>query len=176
VQQRDALGGEPAQRGDAGIVDRQEVAELERQPLLALSAALRELGHVLRSQTTVDADLSESKDVAIPSVEALEFEAALATLTAKFVSLPADAIDAQIEATIGQLADWLGLDRASVAQRDTATGRFVDSQQWNRPGCEPAQYPSVDELPWLLTRLKRGETVGLSGLEELPRKPWTNES
>jgi transcriptional regulator with GAF, ATPase, and Fis domain len=101
-------------------------------------------------------------------VEALEFETALATLTAKFVSLPADAIDAQIEATIGRLADLLSLDRASVAQRDPATGRFADTHQWNRPGCAPAQYPSVDELPWLLTRLKRGETVGLSGIEELP--------
>jgi len=102
-------------------------------------------------------------------VEALEFEAALATLTARLVSLPADAIDAQIEVTIGKVADLLGLDRATVAQRDAATGLFVDTHQWNRPGCAPAQYRrGFDEMPWLLNRLKRGETVAVSRLADLP--------
>ena len=101
-------------------------------------------------------------------VEAHEFEEALATLTARFVSLPADAIDAHIEATIGKLADLVGLDRAVVLQRQPLTSGFEYTHQWNRPGCSPVPFQGLDGQPWLAARLMRGETVAVSSVAELP--------
>lgn len=109
----------------------------------------------------------------------LRFETLLAELSAGFIDLPADRVDAEIEVAQRRVCDTLGLDRSTLWQGDRGnSGRFVMTHAFHPPGGTPL--PSRPEanamFPWLLSRLLAGQTVALSSLAELPAEAATDRA
>jgi signal transduction histidine kinase len=101
--------------------------------------------------------------------ERLRFEALLSEQTAVLSSrLPAD-VDQQIRRGLRQIADFFEVDRGSLTEfsQDRRTARVTHS--WVAEGVEPAP-PAIglDELPWVVAKLRDGEVVRFSRVEELP--------
>jgi len=102
--------------------------------------------------------------------ERLEFERLIGELGAEFGSLRPAEVDSCIEDALGRLTRVLGLDRCALFQAERETGDFVHTHQWTRPGCAPPP-PRVrarERFPWLLTRIRDGELVMFSTLDEVP--------
>jgi len=98
------------------------------------------------------------------------FEERLAELSARFVSLPADQVDAHIDEALGQLLQGLGMDRTSLAQL-SANGERLEVTHTRHTERAPA-HPLVDlaaMLPWYTEMIRRGEVLVFRRLpEDLP--------
>ncbi len=102
---------------------------------------------------------------------ALEFERLLAGLSATFVHLPLNAMDRHIEQAIGQVGEFLGVDRVNVYQyRDGPADRLLSrTHHWVRDGVPPAALVQDGSMPWLKARVLGGrEVIALNSLDDLP--------
>ena len=102
--------------------------------------------------------------------ERLDFERLVAELGAEFGSLHSAQVDHAIEDALGRLTRALGLDRCALFQVERPTGDFVHTHQWTRPGCAPPppRVQARERFPWLLARIRDGELVKFSTLDEVP--------
>ena len=104
--------------------------------------------------------------------ERLRFETLLADQVATFSSVSAADVDREIERALRRIADFLEVDWGSLAEysHDRRTARITHS--WVAEGVD--RQPSalgVEELPWVVSRLQRGEVVRFSRVDELPEGP-----
>jgi transcriptional regulator with GAF, ATPase, and Fis domain len=78
-------------------------------------------------------------------------------------------VDDRIEDALSRLVRTLGLDRSALFQAD-ADGDFVHTHQWTRPGWAPPppRVSARDHFPWHLARVRAGEFVCVSSLDEVP--------
>jgi signal transduction histidine kinase len=106
-----------------------------------------------------------------PSVqEHLSFEKLLGDLSAEFVNLSGDQVDAQIETALRTLVEFLDVDRGGLAEVLIEQGQLVITHSYNRPSA-PQQSRTVltHELPWYAGMIYRGEVLRLRRLpDELP--------
>ncbi len=113
------------------------------------------------SHTHPSADALESR---------LEFETLISDLSSRFINLPPDAVDREIEDALRRVCQFLGLDFAvlwqwSSAAPDTlAPTHFHVSEQ----GQPPPGPLSQEQFPWYLRQMMAGRTVAISSLEEFP--------
>jgi signal transduction histidine kinase len=101
--------------------------------------------------------------------ERLRFETLLSEQVATFSRIsPAD-VDREIQRALRRIADLLGVDWGNLTEYsdDSRTARVTHS--WVADGVGP-QPPAIgfEEIPWVVTRLRRGELVRFSKIEELP--------
>ncbi len=101
----------------------------------------------------------------------LRFERLLADLSARFVALSADQVDAAIEEAQRDIVETLGLDRSSLFQPVEQNNKVAITHFWVRPGLQPFP-PSVsarEYYPWAFEQvmLKR-EIVQFARVNELP--------
>ena len=68
--------------------------------------------------------------------ERVRFETLLADLSARFVGLPAEALDHEIEEAQRRICETLGLDRSTLGQPNQA-GEPEFTHSWAVPGCAP---------------------------------------
>jgi transcriptional regulator with GAF, ATPase, and Fis domain len=109
------------------------------------------------------------KVVSLRPERAPSFERMLAELSATFIDLPAERFDDHLNHLLARVAHMLDLDRSNVSQRDPDDGRFHLTHQWMREGVQP--FPRIvpeQAIPWIMSRLLRGEGVTVSNLDELP--------
>lgn len=100
--------------------------------------------------------------------ERIRFEALLADLSARFVGLPAGALDREIEEAQRRICETLGLDRSTLGQPDQA-GEPQFTHSWTAPGCPPAPQSTPRKLvPWATHQILSGQTVQFSSVDELP--------
>jgi signal transduction histidine kinase len=103
--------------------------------------------------------------------ERLRFETLLSEQVATFSRIsPAD-VDREIQRALRRIADLLGVDWGNLTEYsdDSRTARVTHS--WVAEGVGP-QPPAIrfEEIPWVVTRLRRGELVRFSKIEELPER------
>ena len=99
----------------------------------------------------------------------LEFETLLADISGKFVNLPADRIDMEIETVLQRIAENLDIDRCSVAQFSDDRSKLQVTHAYAVPGVTPM--PDLilnEEQPWYSHRLFKCEPVVMSSISELP--------
>ncbi len=116
-------------------------------------------------------DLGAAPPMAEGSVsvdELLQLERLISRLSANFINLPSDRIDAEIEGGLRQIVEALEIDRSSLTQ--VARGRDVvrTTHSWAASGFMRVPASNTVALPWLLTRLRRGKPIVFSRLDELP--------
>jgi formate hydrogenlyase transcriptional activator len=97
--------------------------------------------------------------------ERLRFETLLADLSARFVNLPADQIDGEIEDAQRRICECLGLDLSSLWQWSVETPGFVRLTHLYRPLGGPPVPELMDAqeyFPWCLKELRAGNVITVS--------------
>jgi signal transduction histidine kinase len=108
--------------------------------------------------------------LALPMQERLRFETFLAELSATFVNVPADYVDSEIESALGQIVEFLGIDRSGFGEI-TADGRQIEiTHSFELPGVPISPRCIVDErMPWYAQKIWQGNVVRLTHLpDDLP--------
>lgn len=111
----------------------------------------------------------ERKRAELSLDEQLRFEVLLSEQSAAFSRVSAADVDREIERALRRTADFLGVDRGSVTELSEDGGTARVTHGWANEGTEPA--PAVlllEGLPWAATRLRAGEVVRFSRVEDLP--------
>jgi formate hydrogenlyase transcriptional activator len=113
-------------------------------------------------------DISE-RAVASELVKRLKFEQTVAGLSSRFINLPPDRVDKEINFGLEVLVEALDTDRASLAQFDPATGDLVVTHNWARPGIPPFKDRLVKgTLPWFEEQMSAGRVLALETEDDLP--------
>ncbi len=100
--------------------------------------------------------------------ERLRFEEVLSGLYARFALLQIADVEAESERSLAAVGEFLGVDRATLVAPSEKTG-FLRIRGWARRGVDPGPAAiSLLRFPWTTARLRRGEIVKFSRLEELP--------
>ena len=101
--------------------------------------------------------------------ERLRFETLLSELTAGLIHVPASGIDAALEAGLRDVVTFLVVDRGNLDEY--LDGGLETRITWASPGLEePPRVMESDRFPWASERLRRGEMVRFSRIDELPEE------
>ncbi len=103
--------------------------------------------------------------------ERLKFESLLAELSARFVNLPADRIDSEIENAQRRICELLDIDRATLWQiPEREPGAVLLTHIHQPPGIlsPPEPMNLWDFFPWAAQKIMNGETIILSKMSDLP--------
>jgi PAS domain S-box-containing protein len=99
----------------------------------------------------------------------LRFEEMLSALSARFVNLPPDRLDAEIERVLESIGKTFDLDRVGVFELSEEGRKLRLLHSYKEP--EVAASPSeskFDPLPWFRQKLINGEMITFSDPEDLP--------
>ncbi len=117
------------------------------------------------------ADVSERRRLVAELEERLRFETLLSDLSAHFINLPVDDVDKEIEAVLGRIVEFLGLDRSTLFQLSWDETTLVATHCWTRPGFESLKgLIPRDRVPQALRQVLQGETILFSSVEEWPEE------
>jgi len=100
----------------------------------------------------------------------LRFETLLSEISARFVHLPADQVDTQIEDAQRQICECLGLDLSALWQWSDHSPNSLTITHLHSPPEGPLLPEGIkaeESFPWTLDRVLRGELLALS-TEQLP--------
>jgi PAS domain S-box-containing protein len=100
-----------------------------------------------------------------------QVETLLIELSARFISLPPDQIDREIQDAQFKICESLDLDRSSLWQQpEEDPSAFVMTHVYQRPMMpQPPPKPDARNLvPWFLDQVKHGKTVVISKLDDIP--------
>jgi signal transduction histidine kinase len=103
--------------------------------------------------------------------ERLRFETLLSEQVATFSRIaPAD-VDREIQRALRRIADVLAVDWGNLTEYsdDSRTARVTHWWVADGVGPQPSAI-AFEEIPWVVSRLRRGELVRFSKLEELPER------
>jgi PAS domain S-box-containing protein len=101
--------------------------------------------------------------------ERLRFEKLLADLAAGFVEIPPGEIDERIWRGLDRTIDELGMDRAGLAELSATGEQLRVTHARSRADVVPAPEVFTSEAwPWVLGRLRGGDTVCVARLADLP--------
>src|ERR1700679_4323892 len=110
-----------------------------------------------QGQLPVDLDLDER----------LRFERLLTDLSATFVNVAADLVDAQIEQALERLVGFLGVERSSFGQISDDNRGILATHSFVVPGYPPLPPLILEEdLPWYAEQVRRGELIRFERLPE----------
>src|SRR5437763_11490734 len=133
-----------------------------RQAFAPLNAKARPPGRVeCEGQIPVELDLREQL------VDRLRFERLLTDLSATFVNVAADLVDAQIEQALERLVDFLGVERSSFGQISEDNKAILVTHSFVAPGYPPLPPMVLDvDFPWYAEQVRRGELMRFDRLPE----------
>ena len=97
--------------------------------------------------------------------ESLRFEALLVEISARYINLPVDRIDACIEDDQRRICEFLGLDLSALWQWSDETPRFMTvTHLHSAPGGpeRPIGIDAQNSFPWALRKMLSGETIAFS--------------
>jgi signal transduction histidine kinase len=101
--------------------------------------------------------------------ERLRFEALLSELSAGLIHVSAPDINGALELALQQVGTFLGVDRGNLDEY-VAGGPGIRIS-WALPGLEePPRVMDADQFPWAAAKLRRGELVRFSRVDELPKE------
>jgi PAS domain S-box-containing protein len=167
----------PEVRGIPGAVIKGELGRHQDNPFEALdvhrdgrripveitNAAIEEDGK--RLVLSIVRDVSERRRLLEELEERLRFETVLADLSARFINLPADEIDAQIEQSLRTIVEYLEVDRGGLAEVLSDPKQLVLTHSYHVPGPPPDTHTILDEqLPWYTRTIYQGEILRFSAL------------
>jgi PAS domain S-box-containing protein len=101
--------------------------------------------------------------------ERLRFEEMLSSLSARFVNLPPDRLDAEIKRVLESIGKGLNVDRVSVFEISEADQKLhlVHSHK-NTEITAPSSEIQFEQLPWVRQKLSNAEMLTFSDPEDLP--------
>ena len=101
-------------------------------------------------------------------VEQLAFESLLSDLSATFINLPEEQVDANIEQGLGRIAEFLKIDRVTLFELSPDRTEMRLAFSWASTGIDPAPpFVKATDLPSWKARLVRGEAALVSAVNDL---------
>jgi PAS domain S-box-containing protein len=102
--------------------------------------------------------------------ERLRFETLLAETSSRFVNVPADQVDGDIEGAQRRICELLDLDRSTLWQvSGTEPVSLVLTHIYQPQGTPPAHEQFTEKLfPWTRQKVLAGETVTVTKMSDLP--------
>jgi formate hydrogenlyase transcriptional activator len=98
----------------------------------------------------------------------LEFERLVAELSAQFINVPFDQVDDAIRVALKRIGEALSIDRCGFFQI-TDDRTIASALTWERPGVPVVAAPiDAARFPWCTARIRSGEVVCFSRLDEIP--------
>jgi transcriptional regulator with GAF, ATPase, and Fis domain len=98
-----------------------------------------------------------------------EFERLIADMSAQFINLPPEGVDAAMREALKRIGEALDLDRCTFfpIHQD---GPLVDPVSWKRDAATviPDPIPDAERFPWALQTLLSGELVSFASVDEIP--------
>ena len=117
------------------------------------------------------AGVLERKRAELALAERLRFEVLLSAQSAAFSRASAADLDREIDDALRRTVEFLGVDRGSLAEFTPEGGTARTTHGWARPGVAPP--PATIDLttvPWAERRLRAGEVVSFSRVDDLPER------
>ncbi len=103
--------------------------------------------------------------------ESLSFERLLSELSARFIGLPEDQLEANIEEGLGRIAEILKMDRITLFEFSQDRTEMTATFSWTGRGITPAPaHIKAADLPWWRNRLLRGEMALTPSPNALPEE------
>ena len=101
--------------------------------------------------------------------ERLQFETLLSEQVATFSRISVADVDREIQRALRRIADLLAVDWGNLTEYsdDSRTARVTHRWVADGVGPQPAAI-GFEEIPWVVARLRRGELVRFSKIDELP--------
>src|SRR5271167_3290163 len=115
--------------------------------------------------------MSSSADVTRNS-EVVDFEKLLSDLSAAFIRVSVEEVDAEIERWLQSIVLAMNIDRSTVVQVDPADGLIYTTHQWAREGLDAPERgrraQDTGSYPWLAAHVLSGEVVVIPRVEDMP--------
>src|SRR5260370_13264293 len=98
------------------------------------------------------------------------FLSVLERISSRFARVSSAEVGSEIEPWMERVACSLGLDRSVIAEFLPQGGGLQVLYQWTREEFPPMpMYLADDRVPWMVTKVRKGETVVVSSIHSLPR-------
>lgn len=148
-----------------------------RVPIMINGSPILRDGRTVGTRGVVT-DLSPQKRIATALEARLSFERLVANLSANFINLPADRIEAELGRALRTVGRWLDADRSYIFMLDAARSRLTLVHEFLSPGARSIAdltlpIPS-SRFAALLERLAQGPPLLLNSMEDLDPS-WVQE-
>lgn len=112
-------------------------------------------------------------DLEIKTEERLRFERVLTELSAAFVKIPANNLDAKVSSVIQSISEILGVDRTDFVQMVRGSGQTEITHSWTNKGVQPHDRVFTnDYYPFFTKKLLSGDSnyLTFSSPDDLPEE------
>jgi PAS domain S-box-containing protein len=117
-------------------------------------------------------DITERKHTEEALRYRAHFEQLIASISTQFVRLSPNELEGAIHQTLRSIGQFVGVDRSCCVLLSNDEHMIQIAHEWRADGVAPVpdrlRSAPVAAMPWFFDRLKRSETLALSGLAELP--------
>jgi formate hydrogenlyase transcriptional activator len=113
-------------------------------------------------------DITEQKRIEAALTEQLAFETLLADLSARFINLPANQVDGQIEEAQKRICEALSLDRSMLGQVSPKLGQLAITHSWRAEGMPDNIQVTSQDFPWSDRMILGGKEICFARADELP--------
>jgi two-component system cell cycle sensor histidine kinase/response regulator CckA len=131
-----------------------------------------ELQELRQRITELAASVRERERVEEALQYRIEFESLITTVSTNFINLAPDAIDRAMNNVLQVIGEFAGVDRSYVFLFSDDGTRMDNTHEWCGPGMEPRiqrlKGLSVDDLPWALEEIGKGEIIHIPCVSDLP--------
>lgn len=117
-------------------------------------------------------DVAKLKQIGVELEQRLRFERLLFELSARFISLPADDVDAKINESLRHLGEFMEVDRCFIGQFSEDKSEFRATHFWTHESLEPENFLGKvllnEQVAWYTARMLSGQSLIFSRIDELP--------
>jgi two-component system, LuxR family, sensor kinase FixL len=115
------------------------------------------------------ANALERKQIRLQLEKRLRFEQLTSDLSSRFVNLPSDKVDSEINKWLRSITEFFEADRCSLGLFSEDATRLVRFLEYHFPGAQPAaEYVSKEQMPWYFEQLLQGNPVVMNRIKDLP--------
>lgn len=120
--------------------------------------------------SVIATDITALRSARTRSLHQVAFQELMLLLSTAFVNVPTDHVDPQIEVGLRNLAEFLKIDRALLAQINQ-NNQFSITHSYSVSEFPEVPIPVLDvAFPWVTSMIRRGEVVRISAKAELPHQ------
>ena len=120
----------------------------------------------------VAVDITDRKRAENALRDRIEFDALITAVSTRFINLPADAVDQGIDYALQQIGEFADVDRGYVFEFSENATSMSNTHEWCAEGIEPfideLQNVPIEELPWFMDHMWRGEVFHVPSVANLP--------
>jgi formate hydrogenlyase transcriptional activator len=99
----------------------------------------------------------------------LRFESLISDLSARFVNISSEEVEAEISKWLQRITEFFGADRCSLGLFSEDGTQLRRAFEYHLEGVEPApDYLPTDQLPWYMAQLVQGKSVVFNRVDDLP--------